>query len=150
MVYNNPGDRIALFLALFISMKKVVIQPVNHIRLGVNDIKEGEGDLTMRLKANRKDEMGELTKEFNRFLDKLQEMIKDITHNVKATNTSSSDLSCISGHMSTGADNMSNKSNTVAVSAEEKSDSCSQVNLNTEELAKMAGQLDALVGRFKV
>lgn len=55
------------------------------IRLGdmverFKDIAEGEGDLTKRIPITTRDEIGELAKWFNVFLDKLQAMIKSVTN----------------------------------------------------------------------
>ncbi|MDR2402928.1 MAG: HAMP domain-containing protein, partial [Spirochaetaceae bacterium] len=54
----------ALFLARAIS------SPLNRMALVLNDI--GEGDLTKRLEAHSKDEIGDMTRSFNSTLDKVR------------------------------------------------------------------------------
>ena len=63
---------------LFISMRKIVIQPINDTIEGLEDIAQGEGDLTRRLDDRRQDEVGRLSGGFNRFLEKLASMIREI------------------------------------------------------------------------
>ncbi len=44
----------------------------------LRDLAEGEGDLTVRLNAKTKDEIGDLVRIFNRFIEKLQITIKQV------------------------------------------------------------------------
>jgi methyl-accepting chemotaxis protein len=126
---------IVLFFALFISMRKIVIQPINRVVAGLYDIAEGGGDLTMRLDSNSDDEVGELVKIFNRFLGTLQNMIKDIVHSAQTLSNSASGLSQISDQMSSESDNMSLKTNTVAGSAKEMSSNMNSVAAAMEQAA---------------
>lgn len=49
----------------------------------LRDIASGEGDLTQRLPHTGRDELGELAGWFNRFLDKLQPIIRDVKVSVR-------------------------------------------------------------------
>ena len=46
----------------------------------LKDLAEEDGDLTIRLEAKSQDEVGELVKYFNRFMEKLQTVVKDIVN----------------------------------------------------------------------
>ena len=109
------------------SIKKIVVR--------FKDIAEGEGDLTARLDVIRKDEIGELSKWFNTFMEKLQVIIKEIAENAKILNASAASLSALSNQMSIGAGNMSEKSSSVAASSEEMSSNMSSVSAAMEETA---------------
>lgn len=52
-----------------------VLRPLNRMNQAVFDIAQGEGDLTQRLTIARRDEMGELAGNINRFIEKLQQMV---------------------------------------------------------------------------
>jgi methyl-accepting chemotaxis protein len=108
----------------------MVIRPINAAVAGLKDIAKGEGDLTMRLSNASEDEVGELAKWFNEFIEKLQGFIKDITKGVQTLSSSSTELSTISEQMSQGIQNVSDKSNTVSTAAEEMSG-----NMNTVSAA---------------
>lgn len=58
--------------------------------------KAAAGDLNARMEATSKDEIGQLTLGFNRFLDRLQEIIQGITKIATQVAESSSDLNSIS------------------------------------------------------
>nr|WP_223471691.1 MULTISPECIES: methyl-accepting chemotaxis protein [unclassified Pseudomonas] len=55
-----------------------VTRPLLRVAHMLDAIVEGDGDLTQRLPNDRHDELGQLAKGFNRFLDKLQPIIRDI------------------------------------------------------------------------
>jgi len=118
-----------------------IIGPISKVVTGLKDIAEGEGDLTYRLEFKSKDEIGELAKWFNTFIEKLQGIMKDISGNADTLDKSSSDLSGLSGQMSSGADNMSSKSNTVATAAEEMSANITSVASAMGEAANNVGMV---------
>jgi len=74
---------IALFMvAVFVSLGKWlanrIVQPINHVAIGLKDIANGKGDLTKRLEVIGKDEVSELAQWFNQFLDSIHQLIVDI------------------------------------------------------------------------
>ena len=67
----------AIVVPLFFSVRSVTLS-INRTITMLKDIAQGEGDLTMRLDAKSKDEIGELSFWFNTFIEKLQGIIKRI------------------------------------------------------------------------
>lgn len=111
----------------------MVINPIAKVVAGLKDIAEGEGDLTKKLHQKSEDEVGELAKWFNTFMEKLRAIIKEIGGNADSMTSSSVDLSNLSSSMSEGADVMSAKSNTVASAAEEMSANINSVAAAMEQ-----------------
>ena len=101
----------------------------------LKDIAEGEGDLTRRIEAKNNDEVGDLAKWFNTFVEKIRQIIKEVANNAGKLNDSSTDLSGISQQMSQGAEQTSSRSNTVATAAEEMSSNMDSVAAAMEEAA---------------
>ncbi|MCD8548517.1 MAG: methyl-accepting chemotaxis protein [Aeromonadaceae bacterium] len=56
------------------------LTPLKEMRDAVDDLAQGEGDLTRRLQIRRQDEIGAVAKRINLFLDKLQDMMRGIAH----------------------------------------------------------------------
>ena len=128
---------VALCLSIYFLLSFVVIKPIKR---NINIIKDiAEGDLTKRLEVKRKDELGELAKYFNTFMEKLQGIIKNIAGNAESLSTSSTDLSEISRQMSAGAEQTSGKSDTVATAAEEMSSNMNSVAAAVEEASTNVG-----------
>ena len=73
----------------------------------------------MRLSVNTKDEVGQLAGWFNTFMEKLQDIMRQIGSNSSSVGGASSELSTIAVEMASGADNASNRSDAVAAAAEE-------------------------------
>ena len=115
-----------IIAAVVLLIARTIVRPINAAVSGLKDIAQGEGDLTMRLEATTRDEVGELARWFNTFVEKLQGIIKDITGGVDTLSTSSTELSAISEQMTQGIQNVSDKANTVSAAAEEMS-----ANMNT-------------------
>jgi methyl-accepting chemotaxis protein len=147
------GVAAGLALAWFISSQ--ITRPVNTMVDGLKDIAQGEGDLTKRLEEGAKDELGELATWFNTFMDKLQQIIKDIAGGVETLSSSSTALSTISEQMSSGIANVSEKSNTVSAATEEMSTSINsmaaameQSATNTNMVATAAEEMSATIGEI--
>jgi methyl-accepting chemotaxis protein len=61
-----------------ITVNVSVLKPVRTLLAIVKDIAEGEGDLTKRIPDKSNDELGELARYFNKFLDNLNEIMLSI------------------------------------------------------------------------
>ncbi|WP_069999680.1 response regulator [Cellulosilyticum sp. I15G10I2] len=68
---------LALFLAIIIALGiiRIVIFPVKTVTNTFKEISEGEANLNVRLKVSSEDELGEMAKFFNTFMEKLQIII---------------------------------------------------------------------------
>ncbi|WP_394193393.1 methyl-accepting chemotaxis protein [Pseudoalteromonas atlantica] len=66
---------------------------MNYVTNRINEIASGDGDLTGRISIKSQDEFSELATAFNRFLDNLQQLIRDILVQANELNTLGGDLS---------------------------------------------------------
>ena len=112
---------IAAFLVFSYFLVRAITKPLHQVVAGLKDIAEGEGDLTNRLEVKSQDEMGELAKWFNVFIEKIQAVIRDVSQNAGLLGTASQQLLDIAKQMSSGANQTSGKANTVAAAGEEMS-----------------------------
>ncbi|MEW5817155.1 MAG: HAMP domain-containing protein, partial [Spirochaetota bacterium] len=69
---------IMILLSLLIALRRVVIKPVRNLRELMEDLAQGEGDLTRRLRIPKKDEIGDAAYWLNLFLDEIQNILKSI------------------------------------------------------------------------
>ncbi len=117
---------IIVLLILFGAQK--IVKPINAAVLGLKDIANGEGNLTMRLGVNSKDEVGDLAIWFNNFIVTLQNIIKKVANNSVEVSSYANELSSISSEMSLKTDETSKRSDNVAVST-------TQMNANISSVA---------------
>ncbi len=64
-------------LVLLFFILSFLFKPINKLGYMVNDLAEGEGDLTKRLSIASKDEIGEISQDVNKFIEKIQDLILD-------------------------------------------------------------------------
>jgi len=98
-----------------------VVGPISDAVTMIRDIAEGEGDLTKRLTIKSNDEVGEMARWFNMFVEKLQMLIADISQKSLILDQSSETLSGLSGKMTDEIGKMSKDASTVASSADKMS-----------------------------
>ena len=55
-----------------------ILRPLRLMKANLDDIAAGEGDLTRRLTVSSQDELGELAGSFNRFVDKIHGLVRQI------------------------------------------------------------------------
>lgn len=136
-------------------IERSVSLPLKNTLNMVRDIAEGEGDLTKRLKITSQDEVGELSKWFNEFVDNLQQMITNIAVNAESVHTSSTDLSNLAGAISHSADQMSGQSDNVSRAANDMDTNMSSVaaamdeaSTNTNLVAAATEQMTSTIGEI--
>lgn len=59
---------------------RMVTVPLNQTVAALQDVAQGEGDLTRRLQVKSNDELGQLAKAFNQFSIKLQELVRQVSN----------------------------------------------------------------------
>ncbi|WP_028319247.1 methyl-accepting chemotaxis protein [Desulfobulbus elongatus] len=132
-----------------------IVRPINKAVAGLQDIAQGEGDLTMRLAVTSKDEVGELAKWFNTFIDKLQSIIGRISDNTREVNLAIKELSGIAVALSKNAEETSGRAGNVATATEEMSANLNgvaaameQSTTNTTMVASAAEEMTATISQI--
>ncbi|WP_319404612.1 methyl-accepting chemotaxis protein [uncultured Desulfosarcina sp.] len=124
---------------VFISRR--ITHPIVTASEMLKDIAQGEGDLTRRLEVASSDEVGEMAKWFNVFVENVQRIIGSVADNARKVNDASAELNAISDQMSAGAGQTSDKANTVAAASEEMSTNMNSVAAAMEEAATNVGMV---------
>ena len=162
---NKVRNRVILFAAIFILFAIIITawilrftlaRPLRSVINMIQDVAEGEGDLTKRLDVKSGDELEELAGGVNAIISNQQAMIVKMIKGMEELNSSSSQLLDISNLMSQETDNTSSKANNVAVAAEEMNANMGTVAAATEEAStnlttiasgaeEMSATIDAIV-----
>ena len=69
---------LALMGLLALLMSNALLRPLMLIKNNLDDIAQGEGDLTQRLPVTSHDELGELAGSFNRFVEKIHSLVQQV------------------------------------------------------------------------
>ncbi len=119
-------------------MSRMVLQPIVYVNGMVQQIAEGEGDLTKRLLINSQDEIGEFSDGFNRFLDKLVEIIRNVREATDKVTSTSSEITSISVEMASGAEEQAGQTSEVAASVQEMTAAIVQNSKNANQTADIS------------
>ncbi len=153
--YYAAGGVFVFGLVLAFSIARTITHPLRAAVDMLEDIAEGEGDLTRRLDANGRDELGRLSRAFNTFVDKLQGVIREVASQSQVLTGASEELSSTATGLSEGADNMQGQSASVAAAAEEMSvnmetmaSSSSEMTQNIQSVSHAVGEMNTSIGEI--
>lgn len=128
------GVIIAIFIvSLLLCLQVCVSRPIKRTVDMIKDIAQGEGDLTRRLEVKTNDEIGELSRWFNRFVNQLQDLVKEVDQNAGLIGTASTEFSQLSASMNSSVDDLSVRTGLVSDGADEMSANISSVSAAMEE-----------------
>lgn len=101
----------------------------------LKDISQGKGDLTKRLLVDSRDEIGEMALWLNAFLDKLEQMIANVSTTVVSLIDSANLISEVSKSLKSDAEDVSTRSNLVAGASEQITATMNTVASAVEEMS---------------
>lgn len=110
------------------------------------DLGQGEGDLTIRLKEDRADELGAISHSFNRLLGKLQTLVTSVIHCAKQIDDASKEASQGASRTRDEMGRQLIEIDQVATAITQMAATSQEVALNTQHAAKAAKQADQAVG----
>ena len=144
-----------ILTAVSVVVVRAIVKPINDTAAGLKDIAEGEGDLTTRLPVSTRDEVGLLSESFNKFIEKLHQMITEIKHGVETLSSSSTEMASIADDMSNSSDQTSQRADAVAAASEEMNSNMSSVaaameesSINLNTLASAAKEMNSTINEI--
>lgn len=128
-------------------LAKKLLMPLLELETAIAEIASGGGDLTQRLTIKNNDECGAVARNFNQFLDTLQQLVKDIKQKagmVVDNSNNATELACESStklneqgalveNLATAMNEMSQTSMDIAASAQDAATSISSVNERADD-----------------
>ncbi|MDL5026551.1 methyl-accepting chemotaxis protein [Vibrio sp. TMPB1044] len=119
-------------LAIIAFASLSIVKPIRQVVERLNDIASGEGDLTQRLEVKSQDEIGQLAKGFNLFLDKLQHTIKEVIHTTEQVASTTSQAKASASSTRESSESQFKEVDLVATAAEEMTQTAGLVVQNAE------------------
>lgn len=115
-----------------------IIRRINRTVERVRDISEGDGDLTARLEASENDELGELSRCFNRFVEKLQGIIAEVLRNSLRLAEAAHQLNTTATRIASGSKEAASQSESIASASQEMSTTSRHIAENCVHAANSA------------
>ncbi len=120
-----------------------IVKRLNLVTDRIKDVAQGEGDLTKRIEIHDDDELGELGRWFNTFMDKLQQIILHVAQSTEHIASAAEELSSTATQTSRAAAVQKDQATQVAAAMQQMSSTVVQVSENAtkaSENAKNAGE----------
>ena len=147
MTKNNLIDKMKIILltsllliilttfVIFIAAAKIV-KPIGKMASTLNDIAQGEGDLTQHLEVRGSDEVAQLGTSFNIFIDKLHKTIADISLVTIGINQAGSDINTQSNNITSQLLSHNNETEQAVSAITEMTSTANEVAANTNHVAE--------------
>ncbi|KJZ36117.1 chemotaxis protein [Pseudomonas fluorescens] len=130
---SGIGLAVALVcLLLVVLLARGLVRPIRQVTAALVAIGSGGGDLTHRLDASRADELGDLARGFNRFLDSQRDMIGEVL-------TTSERLRTAVGQVARVVDNTAERSGRQQEMTDMVATAVHEMGLTVQEIAQNAG-----------
>ncbi|WP_213875132.1 methyl-accepting chemotaxis protein [Pseudomonas sp. dw_358] len=110
---------VIFIIALLGMLIRVLIQPLQTMTRAMENIAEGEGDLTRRLTIHSQDEFGVLGTAFNRFVERIHGSIREVASATERVNEVALRVVSASNSSMINSDEQANRTNSVAAAINE-------------------------------
>ncbi|MBU2883981.1 methyl-accepting chemotaxis protein [Psychrosphaera sp. B3R10] len=124
--------------AISIKLVQTITKPINHAVSALDEIANGDGDLTQRLDESKGHELGALSAAFNLFASKIADMVKQINGSTQILSTSSVNLTQLMAQAESGVQRQHLESDQVATAMNEMSATALDVAKSASNAAKAA------------
>ncbi len=118
-----------------------ITKPIIRTTMMLRDISEGEGDLTARLPASTRDEIGQMATWFNLFIEKIAGIMGNIAGNTGTLTAATGDLGKMALELDEKSGDVTARSNNVATASEETSSNMNSASAAMEEAADNMGMV---------
>ena len=143
MLLTGIGLLVALAgLGVMVLLAYGLAKPARQLVAMLDDIAKGEGDLTKRLNVERADELGDIARGFNAFLDKLQGMIREVVGSVQQVTDASEHTADIALRTNDGVQRQLSEIDLVATAVTEMTATAQDVARNASQAASAAQNAD--------
>ncbi|WP_163004170.1 methyl-accepting chemotaxis protein, partial [Pseudomonas viridiflava] len=119
-----------------------LLRPLRLMKDNLDDIAAGEGDLTRRLAVTSNGELGELATSFNRFVDKIHGMVRQVTEMTGQLNGLVSEVSSQAQRSESAMERQRHETDQVATAINEMSAAAQEVAKSAQGASVAAQQTD--------
>ncbi|RLK48836.1 methyl-accepting chemotaxis sensory transducer [Alkalispirillum mobile] len=126
------GIGVALWLA------RGIVRPIRQTVDHMNEIAEGDGDLTRHLDDSGRDEMSDLATAFNRFVDKIRKLVGETAEATSQIAAASEQMATIARQTSDGTRRQQDDTTQVATAMNEMTSTVAEIARTTQEAADLA------------
>ncbi|MBD8192564.1 methyl-accepting chemotaxis protein [Pseudomonas fluorescens] len=129
---------VVIIIALLGMLIRVLLQPLHVMTRAMQDIADGEGDLTRRLTIQNHDEFGILGNAFNRFVERIHTSIREVSSATEHVNEVALRVVSASNSSMVNSDEQANRTNSVAAAINELGAAAQEIARNAAQASNQA------------
>lgn len=129
---TNVAFLILLSMLIFY-IGRLFSNTVNSMKNSLAGLADGSGDLNTRLKVQTEDELGVMTRNFNAFMDRLNEIIRKVKEVAPEVGDAANAMSGSTNHVRSVTENMSTKASEATYAMNEMAKSIEEVSQSASE-----------------
>ncbi|WP_341205618.1 methyl-accepting chemotaxis protein [uncultured Psychrosphaera sp.] len=133
---------LVIMSAISIKLVQTITKPINHAVSALDEIANGDGDLTKRLDESKGHELGALSAAFNLFATKIADMVKQINGSTQILSNSSVKLTQLMDQAESGVQRQHSESDQVATAMNEMSATALDVAKSASNAARAAHEAE--------
>jgi len=133
---------IIVSIALFLIFLRLIIRSIQALRSQLDNIAQGEGDLTQRIPVAVEDDLGQLAKSFNKVLENLQGMIGSIQTLSRDLGQGATELASAARDNNEGVTRQTDSISMVATAINEMQSAIEEVAGNASRAAEITREAD--------
>ncbi|HEY9199956.1 MAG TPA: methyl-accepting chemotaxis protein [Gammaproteobacteria bacterium] len=124
---------IIIIIVVAIGAPALILKPMKVLIGHLENVAEGEGDLTVRLDDSSRDEMGRLARAFNRFVAKLRDLVASSVDSTAQLSAASEELSMVASESRQGVSQQLSEIDQVATAMNEMTATVQEVARNAQQ-----------------
>ncbi|MBN2975742.1 chemotaxis protein [Pseudomonas fluorescens] len=129
---------VVIIIALLGMLIRVLLQPLHLMTRAMQDIADGEGDLTRRLAIQNHDEFGTLGDAFNSFVERIHTSIREVSSATEQVNEVALRVVSASNSSMVNSDEQANRTNSVAAAINELGAAAQEIARNAAQASNQA------------
>lgn len=114
IVEIGVGIALLVGIAAYWANRQYVVKPIKDIEAAMQDIAQGEGDLSQRIVMESKDEIGHLADSFNLFISKIHQTVEDVIISSNAVRADMENIKSLTQTLAEFSSNQQQESELVA------------------------------------
>lgn len=127
-----------LIALIAVGFVRRTLGPIKRTSAAMSDIAQGRGDLTQRLTVESRDEIGELAVQFNAFVARMQDTLRDVRRSTLSVHQAA-------GEISQSSDELATRTEQAAANLQQTSASMEEITSTVNHSAENAQQANTLV-----
>ena len=132
-----------LAIVVGILFNKIISSALTKVLIATHSL--ADGDLTTRIAVSGRDEIGQMASGFNKFIERLHNIIKEVDANTDILSSASADLTDTSNNLTMSVDKMNSRASKVSRAGNELSTDVDFMAASADEISSAANNVSSSI-----